>query len=78
MSWVPKIAPKLGNLLEDSVILIITARIFTGKGYKAKSANRKDIWHKIRGDLAQLSKTFLPVETHRLNLIPPAASVTTM
>lgn len=48
MFWVPKIAPKLDNLLEGSEILIITAKIFTGKGYKAKSANRKGVWHRSR------------------------------
>lgn len=55
----------------DQHMVVLTAMTHYGGKYKTKSAKGKDAWAKSGGNQAQVSKSSLPAETHRMHLLPP-------
>lgn len=55
-------------------IVVLTAKIYCSERIQIKSAKGKVHGAKFRGNRAQASRSPLPVESHRMCLIPPAVS----
>lgn len=77
MLGVPKTTVKvddvLGGLIGLSIVILMTV-IYYRKWIQSKLSEGKGAWDKVQRKLGEASRSLLPVESHRICLIPPATN----
>ena len=68
-----KVDDVLGGLIGLSIVILMTV-IYYRKWVQSKLSKGKGAWDKVHRKLGEASRSPLPVESHRICLIPPATN----